>query len=429
MRFLTYSLILVVFVATIGLGWLVDTLYQHNSEAQQDVTKVRLFEQFGENLAKTLAQLPDKQAFISQWAGSYNYQLSLKTLDKLVMPSVLLAQFSRQQYLLLTTDSQLSYYALLPDEQVLVLKGSLELFESKNQSSDMLYTLLFYGLLLGVFLLWTYPLLQQLARLKQTAQAFGSGELTQRISPSQFSYISAIEQEFNRMAQRIENLIGDVKLLSSAVSHDLRTPLARIQFGLDTLEEEDDPELRLQYQQKISDNVSQMTELVETLLNYARLEQTMLTIEREPLVLLALIEKLVQRYRTGQLDLVIQQINYQPELTVMGDNQYFSMLFSNLIKNAISYGQGQVLIELSCQQGKVNIAIHDNGHGVAPEQQQDIFKPFVRGSHAKNSGYGVGLAFAKRVTQWHQGELSVGDSKLLSGAVFEVVFPIGDADR
>ncbi|WP_284245260.1 sensor histidine kinase [Thalassotalea insulae] len=421
---MTYSLILVVFASTIGLGWLVDTLYQHNAEPEQDVSKVRLFEQFGDNLAQTLAQLANKQAFIHQWTGNHDYQLSLKALDKLVMPPLLVEQFRQQQHLLLTTDSQLSYYALLPDDKVLVLKAPLRLFESQGNATDIFYTLLFYGLLLSFFLIWAYPLLRQLSRLKRAAQSFGDGELTQRIVPSKISYISAIEQEFNHMAQRIADLIADVKLLSSAVSHDLRTPLARIQFGLDTLAEEDDPQLIKEYQEKISDNVEQMTALVETLLNYARLEQTMLTIEREPLALLALLKKLAQQYSTEQVNIMIKATRYQPELTVLGDSQYLSMLFSNLIKNAINYGQGQVIIELSHQQGQVIIMVHDNGNGVPKQQQLDIFKPFVRGNHAANSGYGIGLAFAKRVVQWHHGELSVGDSNILSGAAFRVILPI-----
>ena len=76
------------------------------------------------------------------------------------------------------------------------------------------------------------------------------------------------------MAQRIEGLVSDVKLLSNAVSHDLRTPLARIRFGIDTLQEEEDPKLRQIFQDKISDNVDEMSRLVETLLNYARLRSS-----------------------------------------------------------------------------------------------------------------------------------------------------------
>jgi two-component system OmpR family sensor kinase len=64
------------------------------------------------------------------------------------------------------------------------------------------------------------------------------------VSLGRVSYIWDIENEFNAMAQRIENQIGDIKLLSSAVSYDLRTPLALIRFGLDTLQEEKDPVLR-----------------------------------------------------------------------------------------------------------------------------------------------------------------------------------------
>jgi signal transduction histidine kinase len=72
------------------------------------------------------------------------------------------------------------------------------------------------------------------------------------VSLGRVSYIRDIENEFNAMAQRIENQIEDIKLLSSAVSHDLRTPLARIRFGLDTLQEEEDPVLRRKFEKKLA---------------------------------------------------------------------------------------------------------------------------------------------------------------------------------
>ena len=181
---------------------------------------------------------------------------------------------------MLESNDHLALYNFLPSTgNLLILKSPLLFIVPSQTTKNYIFTLLFYATLLVVFALWTYPLARRLSALRLTAIAFGDGKLQRRVKLSPFSYISNIEVEFNRMAQRIENLLSDVKLLSSAVSHDLRTPLARIRFGIDTLQEEDDPQLRQRYQQKISANVDEMTSLVDTLLRYARLDQKMLMLK------------------------------------------------------------------------------------------------------------------------------------------------------
>jgi two-component system OmpR family sensor kinase len=93
--------------------------------------------------------------------------------------------------------------------------------------------------------------------LRLAAKSFGEGKLDERITPSSISYIRDIELEFNQMAKRIDNLVSDVKMLSTAVSHDLRTPLARIRFGIDTIQEVDDKTLRNELEAQLSDDVDE----------------------------------------------------------------------------------------------------------------------------------------------------------------------------
>lgn len=427
MRRLTYSLIFVLLLSTIGLSWLVDSLYQYTENPSQDVDKVKLFEQLGENIAQTLQQLESRQTFISNWQASHQYLLNQHHIDELALPDSILTQIQTQQFLLLTTDSQLSYYHLLTDNTVMVLSAPIELFEPSADNSQYLYTLLFYGLLLSAFLLWAYPLLKQLNRLQASAKAFGKGELSQRVKSHQLSYIQDIEQEFNRMAQRIEDLIGDIKLLGNAVSHELRTPLARIRFGLDTLAEEEDAEQRVLYQEKINQNLDEMTDLVESLLGYARIEQTMINLTFTPIDLVSLLEKIAANYR--QDNVTVNTSFAQHSVYVLGDEQYLSILINNLIINAVRYGQGEVLIEINLVPEQVEMIIHDNGNGIPATQQQNIFKPFIRANQNKSKGFGLGLAIVKRIVDWHKGNIQVGHSSKLGGAAFTVLFPINQKSK
>ncbi|KGJ92447.1 sensor histidine kinase [Thalassotalea sp. ND16A] len=426
MRTLTYSLVVVVLLATVGLGWLFDQLYEQYSarDQTQDVDKVKIIEQLGAELAITLAHLSNRHEFVRQWSeGQQQYQLNLTPVKSLPMPSALLKQVKQGQPLLLESNEHLTFhYYLSATDEIMTLTAPLLNFKVADQASEYLFTILFYLALLSMFLLWVYPLVKQLLALRKAAKSFGAGNLEQRISLGSISYIGDIETEFNHMAQRIEDLVSDVKLLSSAVSHDLRTPLARIRFGIDTLAEEEDPILRERYQQKLSNNVDEMTRLVETLLTYARLDQGMLDINKSAVDIATVMATCINHGFSEMADIQLQTLPGQYALT--SDESYMIMLCNNLLQNAVKYGNGKVRVRLEQIKNTVIITIDDNGEGIDEEERIDILKPFVRGKKKQQqSGHGIGLAMVKRIIDWHHGQIEISDSTVLSGAQFKIILP------
>jgi two-component system OmpR family sensor kinase len=430
MRSLTYSLLIVVLIATAGLGWLFDQAYEQYSanEPSRDVDKVRLLEQLGLGLASTLSELPGRMEFVDHWARqdpSNENQLSLVSIENFPMPGALLTQIKSGEALLLESNKHLTFHYYLPtSKEILILKAPLANFAVDDKPLDYVFTVLFYLALLTLFLLWVYPLIRQLIKLRKAAKSFGEGKLSERISYGAFPYIRDIEVEFNHMAQRIEDLLGDVKLLSSAVSHDLRTPLARIRFGIDTLEEEEDPQIRARYQQKISANVDEMTTLVETLLNYARFDQAMLEIKKVPIKLSELLTRCINQQKNESVEITFSAPD--DNITIVADQTHLTMLINNLLQNSICYGGGVVAVKVVKKQNRVELSVEDNGKGVAEDIRKDILKPFVRGDATKHSikGHGIGLAIVKRILDWHQGHLEVGDSATLGGACLTISLPI-----
>jgi two-component system OmpR family sensor kinase len=225
------------------------------------------------------------------------------------------------------------------------------------------------------------------------------------------------------MAQRFENLIADVKLLSTAVSHDLRTPLARIRVGIDTLQEVKDENLRQELEEQLGDDVDEMTSLVETLLNYARLDQNMVVINQEAVNLAELIQSVIERKKSNHVN--ISFINTSSNKPVLADNKYIMMVLNNLLQNAINYGRGQILVELSHQSHNIMISISDDGNGVPVEQRENIIKPFFRAKNSLNQvkGHGIGLAIVKRILDWHNGTLIISNATALSGSKFTITLP------
>jgi len=433
MRFLTYSLILVVLTATVGLGLLFDQFYKEytNQKNSKDIDAISTLEKIGSDIALTLNNISSddeslKNKFISQWSTSNDYSLVLISMDALPLPRNLLDNFKQGNPLILETNEHLSiHYYLLVNDEILILKTPLQNVKKPETSLQYLLTFSFYFILLLLFLIWVYPLLKQLKNLRKSAKAFGEGDLKQRININSISYIREIEIEFNHMAQRIENLLSDVKLLSSAVSHDLRTPIARIRFGIDTLQEETDEQLRKQYEKKISDNVDEMTSLIESLLSYARIDQNMQELETDRLDLDSLIKACIKNDSDRIVD--IQFITSSKKYLFTGNKSTILMLFSNVIHNAVNYCHSNVLIKLVREQNQIKVSISDDGEGIPNDQRELIFKPFNRGKlnqgKSKHKGHGLGLAIVKRIVEWHKGDIIVTESSILGGAKFIISLP------
>ena len=424
MRTLTYSLIFAALIATVGLGLLFDRFYEqyNDNETHEHVDSINSLQQLGSEIANTLNNLPDKHRFVEQWGAKTAFKLQLVPAANLILPAELLSTVKHGKPILLETNSDLAiHYYLASSDEFLILKFPLVKIKKPNQLRDYIFTLLFYVALLVSFLLWVYPLVHRLIVIRRVAKAFGEGDLTQRIKLTSTSYVRDIEVEFNAMAQRIQNLVDDVKLLSSAVSHELRTPLARIRFGIDTLQEENDPVVRRRFERKISANVDEMTLLVETLLNYARIDQAMFDIKKDKIDLSQLVDEAIQRKCCAQVE--IQWIKPHAAYLVVGDRTYLNMMMNNLLQNAILYGDSKVIVSLSSSQSHAILAIEDNGQGIPVAQRESMLKPFVRGTDVQK-GYGIGLAFVKRILDWHQGTVEIDQSAQLSGAKFIITLPV-----
>jgi two-component system, OmpR family, sensor kinase len=223
------------------------------------------------------------------------------------------------------------------------------------------------------------------------------------------------------MAQRISDLVGDVKLLSSAVSHDLRTPLAAIRFGLDTLQEEDDPILRKTFEQRISKNVDEMIELVEVLLNYARLDQNLVTLDKAPVDVSMMLSQMIKNLHHDHIQFEIAY-DESKDFKVWADKSYLSMLFKNLLQNAIQHSHNKVRINMTVASDHIQATVSDDGMGIESSQREQIIKPFVRGN-SEHKGYGIGLAVVQRILHWHNGRLIIDNDPQLGGARFTVSLP------
>jgi len=215
--------------------------------------------------------------------------------------------------------------------------------------------------------------------------------------------VRAVNKGFNRMVDRLANLEQERTLMLAGISHDLRTPLARLR--LETELSVPDAESR----RAMAADIDQLDDIIDKFLGYARPDHT----ELEPVLLAPLISKCITPFRSAShMDI---QVHVPEDLLVMADPVELGRVVSNLLENARRYGQSpedgicHVEVQAQSHQGLAMLRIRDQGPGVPEEQLEHLTQPFYRGNLARTSalGSGLGLAIVERAIKRMGGKFLV----------------------
>ncbi len=385
----------------------------------------------GFHLLDQLHQRLDNEAFqkvVADYPSYANVPLTLFDLDDLNLAEEQLAQLKRGEVYVANPEDQLLYYQLT-QSNIVARFGPMHTYEPLEKVRVSHRSALFIVMALAVFL-WMLNLQYKFKRLEQAATQLGTGDFGVRVSERGKHRIGHLNRTFNLMAERIERLIKGHKNLTNAVAHELRTPVARIQFQLDMMHEEKDDEKRKNFTYGISDDITELSDLVDELLTYARFDREGPAIE---LQLYSLHDSLLN---------IIAARHFHSNSAVFYDDSWFladselqSMPFEpkhleraigNLVTNAQKYGQSKIQIQVRRDQQNCTIYVDDDGPGIPEEDRAQIFDPFKRLDDSRTrstGGYGLGLAIVKQVAQWHGGNVSIEQAPI-GGARFVFTWPI-----
>jgi signal transduction histidine kinase len=271
--------------------------------------------------------------------------------------------------------------------------------------------LLWLAVVLLVSLALIYPLSRSITRpierLTAAAEAFGRGELSARSGVKSDDEVGNLARSFDEMAARIEAARKAEKELLANVSHELRTPLARIHVALELIQAHDeDVRRRLSV---VGEELDELERLIADVLTTSRLELTDAPLQRSCIPAAQLVEKGRKRLLALEPERPVQA-DVQPGLQVIADESLLSRALDNLLDNARKYGGGpHTPIRVDARQEDVEtvIGVSDGGEGIPPDELDRIFDPFYRGTtaRARESGFGLGLALARRIVEAHGGTI------------------------
>lgn len=300
--------------------------------------------------------------------------------------------------------------------RVATLLAVSDSFTGKGLFFDLRPVLTLAGsVFLTSILLWL-PFVRRLTgsikQLTQATEEIANEQFTVRVSEERRDELGRLGKAVNHLAVRLDGFVNGQKRFLGDISHELNTPLARMQFALGILEERADPAMR-GYVEDVREEVVLMSQLVQELLAYARTGIKGVEIPLSRVALRPLLEKVVGREAPGHL----VRVEVEEDLHVMVQPELLTRAIANLIRNALRYAGGSGEIVLSASQlapDTVEVRVRDYGPGIPDTVLERIFDPFYRVEPDRartTGGSGLGLAIVRTCVEACGGTVSARNAQ------------------
>ncbi len=286
----------------------------------------------------------------------------------------------------------------------------------RDTTDALLYWMLAgLAIAIGATALIAWRLNQPLARLAKAAEDLGRGGDPPPVPESGPSEVRAVASAFNRMKESLKNEERERTTFLAGISHDLRTPLARLRLDVEMLEGRADPDA----QKGMVADIEDMNAIIDQFIGYARSEATEAF---EPVDLSSLAKDCAERAaRSGA------QVRCELAATpvLMLRPVAVQRLLDNLIQNAVRHAGGEILVRTSLAPGEAILAVLDRGPGIPAEDIERLKAPFTRRDEARSgrSGAGLGLAIVARIAKAHGARFDLA-AREGGGLAASVAFPV-----
>jgi two-component system sensor histidine kinase CpxA len=298
-------------------------------------------------------------------------------------------------------------FVLMPDFQ------GVSLWRVLGRPRVFALPLLVTALLSGLLCYWLARyLLRPVKELREATQAMAAGDFPGL--GGRRDEIADLAHDFDHMAARIEQLVSAQMQLLGDISHELRSPLARLVVALELAQQKQGGAASAEFE-RIALEAERMNALIGQLLTLSRLESGAGKIAAETVDIDALLERLVENCN---FELAADErravIVESAPAAIEGDPALLTSAFENVIRNAARYTDSGTAVEVAARtaDGWLEVRVRDHGPGITESMLERVFDPFVRVGDARDrgsGGHGLGLAIAKRAIGLHGGEIAAAN--------------------
>lgn len=278
-------------------------------------------------------------------------------------------------------------------------------------------------------------LTKPIVRLRTATRQLADGDLQARVGEKVGrgrDEIAQLSRDFDEMAERIGNLVMSEKRLTQDISHELRSPLARLGVALEIAKQKAGNETSAPLA-RIEKESLRLNEMISRLLLLSKLETGAMDVERQPLALGRLVNE-----TAADADFEARAIGKKvvsgeiEEVRLEGSDSLLRSAVENVLRNAVRYTTPEVPVSISMKNESETavIRIQDGGGGVPENELEKLFRPFYRVAEARDrasGGVGLGLAIAERAVHAHGGAISARNNE--NGLLVEIRLPLNGARR
>lgn len=263
--------------------------------------------------------------------------------------------------------------------------------------------------------------------LTQSALQIADGDLSHRVTVKGKDEIGELGRSFNRMADKLERMIQGGRELTANISHELRSPLARVRVAEELLKEKikrGEYEGCYRHLDEIREDVSELDHLIGRILALSKLDIQEMSSEIESINLSDLLNEVLEHFRPV---IESKKLHMATDLSfdspLPGNKDALRTALSNILDNAFKFTleKGAVAVKMCTKQGFLKISVTNSFESLSEEELTGIFEPFYRTEQSPESGSGLGLAIAKKIIIKHGGMIEALNTK--EGFKIEVRLP------
>ena len=280
-------------------------------------------------------------------------------------------------------------------------------------------------------LLWLRLFWRDMKKLEAAAEKAGEGNFAIDLKMRAGSALRPIADSFNRMTERIGRLVDSHRDLTNAVSHELKTPLARLRFGISLAEDAETKAERAQLLSKMHQDVDELDALVQEMLLYSRLERSHATPDMSltsvPVEswLANAVEDEIEAAQANDINIPVSVESSVTDAAC--EPKFMARAVQNLVRNALRFAKSRVEVRVDERNSRYYIHVDDDGPGIPEADHARLFVPFARldesrSRHSHGGGTGLGLAIVQRIAEWHGGKAMISASEM-GGARITIQWP------
>lgn len=284
------------------------------------------------------------------------------------------------------------FSARMPDGRWINAAGLVRPTENASIFALLFQTLLLFVAVMVPLALVARRIARPLVKLTERVQRVGLADEIAPMPTEGPDDVKQLIEAFNAMQARVSTLLGEKDVMLGAIGHDLKTPLAALRVRIESVDDDSERD-------KMAATIDEMVTILDDILTLARLGKSGEALQSVDIG--ALVESIVEEFPAASL--------HAPNSRVVASIRpvLLRRALRNLIGNAITYGKA-ARVSIAVTQGRVSIAIEDDGPGIDPALTESMFEPFTRAEKSRSrstGGSGLGLTISRAIARAHGGDV------------------------